>query len=113
MTNSFFMSIKNFYITSFIIIFFILLIILPTLITIYPEYLNFQNFVWPSNATTYITSPYGSRRSPTTGASSFHSGIDIGAPEGSQLIAVCDGTITYTGFLRWWWIYYNAYKWRI
>lgn len=33
------------------------------------------------------------------GASSYHKGIDIGAPEGSDLIAICDGEITYTGFL--------------
>ena len=33
------------------------------------------------------------------GASSYHSGLDIGAPEGSKLIAVTSGTITFTGFL--------------
>ena len=33
------------------------------------------------------------------GASSYHSGLDIGAPEGSKLIAVTSGIITFTGFL--------------
>ena len=33
------------------------------------------------------------------GASTYHKGIDIGASEGSDIIAVCDGKITYTGFL--------------
>ena len=33
------------------------------------------------------------------GASSFHKGIDIGAPEGTNLYAVCDGIITFVGFL--------------
>lgn len=33
------------------------------------------------------------------GASSFHKGLDIGAPEGTNLYAVCDGTITFAGFL--------------
>ena len=33
------------------------------------------------------------------GASSFHKGVDIGAPEGTNLYAVCDGTITFAGFL--------------
>lgn len=33
------------------------------------------------------------------GASTFHKGIDIGAPEGHEFIAVTDGTITFTGFL--------------
>ena len=33
------------------------------------------------------------------GASSFHKGIDIAAPEGTKLYAVCDGEITFTDFL--------------
>ena len=48
---------------------------------------------------TRITSFYGKRVSPTAGASNFHKGIDIGAPEGTILIAAIDGEITYLGFL--------------
>ena len=33
------------------------------------------------------------------GASTFHKGIDIGAPEGFEFVAVTDGTITFVGFL--------------
>ncbi len=33
------------------------------------------------------------------GASSFHKGRDIGAPEGTKLYAVCDGKITFANFL--------------
>ena len=33
------------------------------------------------------------------GASTFHKGIDIGAPEGFEFVAVTDGIITYVGFL--------------
>ena len=33
------------------------------------------------------------------GASSFHKGIDIGAPEGTSLYAICDGEITFADFL--------------
>lgn len=33
------------------------------------------------------------------GASSFHKGIDIGAPEGTKLYAICDGEITFVDFL--------------
>ena len=33
------------------------------------------------------------------GASSYHSGLDIGAPEGTKLIAVISGEITFASFL--------------
>lgn len=58
-----------------------------------------SGFAWPIPGYTTITSYFGKRISPTAGASSFHKGLDIGAPEGSVLIAVTDGNITYTGFL--------------
>ena len=58
-----------------------------------------SGFAWPTPGYTRINSPYGKRNSPTAGASSFHKGIDIGAPEGSYFIAVTSGTITYEGFL--------------
>ena len=58
-----------------------------------------SGFAWPIPGYTKITSPYGRRNSPTAGASSFHKGIDIGAPEGTTLIATIDGIITFVGFL--------------
>ena len=48
---------------------------------------------------TSINSFFGKRVSPTAGASSFHKGIDIGAPEGSPLVAIIDGKITFASFL--------------
>ena len=33
------------------------------------------------------------------GASTFHKGVDIGAPEGFEFVAVTNGTITFVGFL--------------
>lgn len=48
---------------------------------------------------TKITSPFGKRNSPTVGASNYHKGIDIGAPEGTILIAAIDGKITFRDFL--------------
>lgn len=56
-------------------------------------------FVWPTPKYTHINSYFGKRTSPTAGASSFHKGIDIGAPEGSPFVAVVDGTITFADFL--------------
>ena len=37
-------------------------------------------FVWPTPKYTTITSYFGYRNAPTYGASTYHSGIDIGAP---------------------------------
>lgn len=47
---------------------------------------------------TTITSPFGYRNAPTTGAGTFHGGIDIGAPSASEIIAAFSGEITYLGF---------------
>ena len=58
-----------------------------------------DKYVWPIPGYTSITSPFGKRYSPTSGASSYHKGIDIGAPQGTKLFAVTSGTITFTGFL--------------
>lgn len=56
------------------------------------------SFPWPTPGYTIITSPFGWRDAPTSGASTFHSGVDIGAPTGSNIIAICSGTVTYLGF---------------
>lgn len=36
---------------------------------------------------------------PLAGASSYHSGLDIGAPEGTKLVAITSGEITFASFL--------------
>ena len=58
-----------------------------------------ENFAWPIPGYTRISSYFGKRTAPTTGASTYHKGVDIPAPEGTILIASCDGEITFTGFL--------------
>ena len=55
-------------------------------------------FIWPIPGYTTITSQFGYRNAPTTGASTYHTGIDIGAPQGTNILAVFSGTVTYTGF---------------
>jgi len=45
-----------------------------------------------------LTSPYGFRNDPFTGRLSMHQGIDLAAPEGTEVFAVADGTVTSTGF---------------
>lgn len=57
-----------------------------------------HNFLWPTPKYTKITSPFGYRVSPTTGKKSFHGGIDIGAPKGSEVLACYSGKVKYTGF---------------
>lgn len=61
--------------------------------------INPNGFVWPIPGYTSISSPFGKRNSPTAGASSFHYGCDIPAPQGTALIAITDGIITFRNFL--------------
>lgn len=60
---------------------------------------NSYGFIWPIPGYTSISSPFGKRNAPTSGASSFHYGTDIPAPEGTKLIAIHDGEITFCSFL--------------
>ncbi len=100
---------KPFY---YLIVFLILLTIfiacffVPVLSEDYLHFLNTytiqisnEGYAWPAPGYTKINSYFGKRQSPTAGASTYHKGIDIGAPEGAYFIAIADGTITYTGFL--------------
>lgn len=50
-------------------------------------------FVWPCPSSTRVTSDYGTRISPTSGASSNHKGIDIGAAGGADIVAAAPGTV--------------------
>lgn len=60
--------------------------------------LNDSSFLWPCPGYTNITSPFGKRKSPTKGASTYHSGIDIGVPTGTPLLAITNGKITMAKF---------------
>jgi len=44
-----------------------------------------------------ISSPYGMRNDPFTGELSMHQGIDLAAPEGTEVYAIADGVVTATG----------------
>lgn len=55
-------------------------------------------FLWPTPGYSTITSNFGYRKSPTTGASSYHGGIDIGAPENSSIVAVQEGIVSFVGW---------------
>lgn len=61
-------------------------------------YFSNADYIWPLPEYFHISSPFGFRISPTTGASSYHSGIDIPAPENTAIFAVSSGTVEFTGF---------------
>lgn len=46
------------------------------------------------------SSPYGHRIHPITGESRFHAGIDIAAPEGTEIRSVQRGVVTHAGWKR-------------
>ena len=47
-----------------------------------------------------LTSPFGRRESPTAGASTFHQGVDLGAPAGTPIMASRAGVVTTATFGR-------------
>lgn len=108
MSNSFFMRFSFLIIFIILVVFFISIFFIPVFsVSTFPD-LSYNNinvdisksgYAWPSPGYNTINSYFGHRTSPTTGASTYHSGLDIGAPEGSKLIAVTSGEITFTGFL--------------
>ena len=51
---------------------------------------------WPSEASTRITSPFGTRY--IFGSYSFHSGIDIGAAWGTNILAANSGNVMWVGW---------------
>lgn len=54
-----------------------------------------SSYAWPTRGYTNITSEFGYRKSPINGASSYHGGIDIGAPEGTNICSIADGTVEF------------------
>lgn len=53
-------------------------------------------FRFPLRAFT-LTSPYGVRQNPVTGNIGLHAGLDLAAPEGAEVFAAGEGTVTEIG----------------
>ena len=54
---------------------------------------NINNMLWPVPSSGRITSYFGYREAPTKGATTYHAGIDIGAPTGTNAVAALAGTV--------------------
>ena len=59
---------------------------------------------WPVAGGGRISSGFGARLSPFTQERSYHYGVDIAGPYGTPILAVADGTVTYSGWR-------NGYGW--
>ena len=59
---------------------------------------SIDNMLWPIPASSRITSYFGYRNAPTAGASTYHRGIDVGAPTGTKVLASIAGTVTKAGY---------------
>ncbi len=54
---------------------------------------SLTSLMWPCPGVNIITSRFGTRPSPTTGASTYHGGLDIGAYEGTSIVASQAGQV--------------------
>ncbi len=61
-------------------------------------FISSSGYAWPIPNKYYISSYFGYRNLELFGSSSYHSGIDIPASEGTYFLAATSGTITYLGF---------------
>lgn len=58
---------------------------------------SLSDLQWPVPSCTLITSRFGYRVAPTTGASTYHGGLDIGAAMGASIVSAGAGDVIYAG----------------
>ncbi len=63
------------------------------------EQLGTGVFTWPAPGYSTITSAYGMRYHPILKYNKMHTGVDIGAPGGADIVAADSGTVIQTGWL--------------
>ncbi len=64
-----------------------------------------SEYVWPTPSYHQISSYFGYRDKPTANASTYHQGIDILASEGSGVLAMADGLVTFARVESVWRVY--------
>lgn len=57
-------------------------------------------FAWPVPDSHRITSHFGNRIDPFTGKRMGHNGMDIAAPQGTDIVAAADGVVVIAGYVR-------------
>lgn len=56
------------------------------------------SMIWPAPSSTLITSPFGNRWHPVLRRNKYHTGIDIGAASGTNIVAANKGTVILAGW---------------
>lgn len=57
-------------------------------------------YAWPTPGHSRITSAYGWRMHPVLGVRKMHTGVDIGAPSGAEIVAAQTGTVIFAGWMN-------------
>lgn len=66
---------------------------IQSMIDVDSEYVGGGSWVWPAPASHYLTSYFGWRMHPVYGTWKYHSGIDIAASSGTNVLAAASGTV--------------------
>lgn len=62
------------------------------------DLVNGKKINYPTKSIRKVSSGYGTRRNPFSGATSFHNGIDIPAPEKTPVFAPIDGEVVVNSY---------------
>lgn len=61
---------------------------------------NTGPMLWPVDGPLGVTSHYGNRPSPFTGRTEFHTGVDLRAAHGTNIVAAEEGVVITSGYMR-------------